>query len=80
MTADEPVGVRYRRDVGPGDSGMRISLRRRYPDGLLGDVLGVLTSWVDGVVQVTRASGEVVVIAEADVVATKRIPPPPAPR
>jgi len=80
VTADEPVGVRYRRDVGPGDSGMRISLRRRYPDGLLGDVLGVLTSWVDGVVQVTRASGEVVVIAEADVVATKRIPPPPAPR
>lgn len=56
---------------------MRISLRRRLPDGLLGDVLGVLTSWSEGVVQVTRASGEVVVIAEADVIATKCIPPPP---
>ena len=59
---------------------MRISLRRRFPDGMYGDVLGVLTSWVDGVVKVTRASGEVVVVAEADVVAAKRIPPPPAPR
>ena len=77
VSADEPVGVRYRRDVGPGDSGMRISLRRRLPDGLLGDVLGVLTLWAGGVVQVTRASGEIVVIAEDDVIATKRIPPPP---
>jgi len=56
---------------------MRISLRRRLPDGMYGDVLGVLTSWVAGVVKVTRASGEVVVVAEADVVAAKRIPPPP---
>jgi hypothetical protein len=56
---------------------MRISLRRRYPDGQLGDILGVLESWVDGVVTVVRASGERIVLAEADVVATRRIPPPP---
>ena len=67
-------------EVGPGDSGMRISLRRRFPDGMYGDVLGVLESWVDGIVTVVRASGERVVLAEADVVATRRIPPPPVRR
>jgi hypothetical protein len=72
--------VRYAREVGPGDSGVRISLRRRYPDGQLGDVLGVLESWVDGVVTVVRASGERVVLAEGDVIATRRIPPPPVRR
>ena len=72
--------MRYAREVGPGDSGMRISLRRRFPDGMYGDVLGDLVSWVDGLVTVRRASGELVVLAEGDVVATRRIPPPPARR
>jgi hypothetical protein len=72
--------VRYAQEVGPGDSGVRISLRRRYPDGQLGDVLGVLESWADGIVTVVRASGERVVLAEGDVVATRRIPPPPVRR
>lgn len=80
MAADEPGGVRYRQDVGPGDKGMRISLRRRLPDGRYGDVLGVLLSWSDGLVRVERASGEIVEIAAADVVATKRVPPPPVRR
>jgi hypothetical protein len=77
VSADEPIGVRYAREVGPGDAGVRISLRRRYPDGQLGDVLGVLESWVNGVVTVVRASGERVVLPEGDVIATRRIPPPP---
>ena len=72
--------MRYAMEVGPGDSGMRISLRRRFPDGMYGDVLGILESWADGVVRVRRASGEVVVIEATDVVATRRIPPPPARR
>jgi hypothetical protein len=59
---------------------MRISLRRRLPEGSYGDVLGVLESWADGVVTVVRASGEWVRIDEGDVVATRRIPPPPARR
>ena len=80
VSADEPVGVRYAHEVGPGDAGVRISLRRRYPDGQLGDVLGVLESWIDGVVTVVRASGERVVLPEADVVATRRIPPAPVRR
>jgi hypothetical protein len=72
--------VQYAHEVGPGDAGVRISMRRRYPDGQLGDVLGVLESWVDGVVTVVRASGERVVLAEGDVIATRRIPPPPVRR
>jgi hypothetical protein len=80
VSADEPIGVRYAQEVGPGDAGMRISLRRRHPEGGMGDVLGVLESWVDDVVTVVRASGERVVIAASDVVATRRIPPPPASR
>lgn len=69
--------MRYAMQVGPGDSGMRISLRRRYPDGMYGDILGILESWVDGVVTVRRASGEVVVMDATDVIAAKRVPPPP---
>ena len=72
--------MRYAMEVGPGDSGMRISLRRRFPDGMYGDVLGILESWADDVVSVRRASGELVVIDATDVVATRRIPPPPARR
>jgi hypothetical protein len=80
VSADEPIGVRYAHEVGPGDSGVRISLRRRLPDGGLGDVLGVLERWADGVVQVRRASGELVLVRAADVVATRRIPAPPVRR
>ena len=72
--------MQYAREVGPGDAGMRISLRRRLPDDMYGDVLGVLESWSDGVVTVVRASGERVLVAEQDVVATRRIPPPPTRR
>jgi hypothetical protein len=74
------MGVRYAQEVGPGDSGVRISLRRRFPDGMYGDVLGDLVSWVDDQVTVRRSSGELVVVAAHDVVATRRIPPPPARR
>lgn len=62
---------------------MRISLRRRLTEdrqGRYGDVLGVLLSWTRGVVRVERSSGEIVEVAEADVVATRKIPPPPARR
>lgn len=77
MDAERPTGGRYVFDVGPGDSGMRISLRRRLPEGGLGDVLGHLLSWQDGVVTVQRRDEVVVVVQEADVVAAKRLGPPP---
>jgi hypothetical protein len=71
--------VRFTVDVGPGDSGVRISLRRRLPEGGYGDVLGQLLSW-DTVVRVQRRDGSVVEIDPATVVAAKRVPPPPARR
>ena len=63
-------------NVGPGDSGVRISLRRTLPSGGFGDVLGDLLSW-DTVVRVQRRDGVVVEIPASDVVAAKKIPPPP---
>jgi hypothetical protein len=72
--------VRFTIDVGPGDSGVRVSLRRTLPEGGYGDVLGDLLSWADGTVRVERKDGSVVEIAEADVVAAKRVPPAPTRR
>jgi hypothetical protein len=75
----EPIGrtgVTFTINVGPGDAGVRISLRRTLPAGGFGDVLGELLSW-DTVVRVQRRDGVVVEIPAADVVAAKKIPPPP---
>jgi hypothetical protein len=72
--------VRYTVDVGPGDSGIRVTIRRKLPEGGLGDVLGQLVSWSEGLLTVERRDGTKVTIAEQDVVAAKRIPPPPARR
>jgi hypothetical protein len=70
--------VRYTRDVGPGDADVRISLRRQLDEDVRGDVLGDLLSWTDGVVRVRDRHGVEHVVDEDDVVAAKRIPPPPA--
>ncbi|MGB8649441.1 MAG: hypothetical protein WCD35_02140 [Mycobacteriales bacterium] len=77
MESEHPPGVKYVVDVGPGDSDVRISLRRTLPEGGYGDVLGTLLSWSGGQVRVERRDGSVVVVPEADVVAAKRVPPPP---
>ena len=77
------AGVRYALDLAPADAGRRVVVRRRLADGQYGDVLGELESWPED------ASGEVVVrdrhdvvhrVPRADVVAAKRVPPPPARR
>lgn len=84
MAVGKPGGggrdVRYTRDVGPGDSGVRVAVRRRLADGGLGDVLGELERWADGVLVVRDRRGTAHEVAERDVVAAKRIPPPPARR
>jgi hypothetical protein len=73
--------VRYTRDVGPGSgvdpTGLRVSLRRRLAEGGLGDLLGVVESWSDGLVRLRDRHGALHEVAEGDVVAVKRIPPPP---
>ncbi|HEU0102641.1 MAG TPA: hypothetical protein VFR07_10010 [Mycobacteriales bacterium] len=80
MTVDEPPGVRYAFSAGPADVGARVVLRRRLPDGRLSDVLGVVERWADGLVAVRDRHGDLVEVAAADLVAAKRVPPPPARR
>lgn len=66
--------------MGPGDVGVRVSLRRVLPEGGYGDVLGVVVRWDDTVVRVEKRDGTVVEVPVASVVAAKRVPPPPARR
>jgi hypothetical protein len=80
VTTPDPARVRYARDVGPGDRDVRVSLRRRLAAGGLGDVLGVLQDWSDGVVRVQDRHGTTHVVDEVDVVAVRRVPPAPARR
>ena len=62
------------------DVGRRVVLRRRLPDGRLGDLLGVLQSWDAEQVVVRDRFGHDTVVARGDVVAGKRIPPAPVRR
>nr|WP_202521794.1 GNAT family N-acetyltransferase [Streptomyces sp. SID5614] len=70
--------------ITPADVGKRVSVRRRTDSGGTGveftDVVGVLTSWNDGVVSITRKSGESVHIVESSLVAGKVVPAAPARR
>src|SRR5688572_7903489 len=67
VPVDGPSGagrdVRYTRDAGPGDTGVRVSLRRRLDEGGLGDVLGVVEHWGDGEVRVRDRHGVLHVVA-----------------
>ena len=77
VESSRPSGVRYVIDVGPGDAGVRISLRRSLPEGGYGDLLGILLSWTEDLVRVERRDGTVAEVATATVVAAKRVPPAP---
>ena len=61
------------------DVGARVVVRRRLPEGGSGDLLGELVRW-DGEVVVRDRAGLLHTVARADVVAAKRVPPPPARR
>jgi hypothetical protein len=80
VSADEPPGVRYALSAGPDDVGARVVLRRRVADGRLSDVLGHVERWSGGTVAVRDRHGALVEVAEADLVAAKRVPEPPARR
>ncbi|MFE7269499.1 GNAT family N-acetyltransferase [Streptomyces sp. NPDC057623] len=64
--------------------GKRVSVRRRHDPATEGekftDTVGVLASWDDGVLLITRKSGETVRIAESSLVAGKVVPAAPARR
>jgi hypothetical protein len=77
VTSPDRPGVQYAHDVGPGDAGVRISLRHRTADGHLTDVLGQLESWTSSTVLVRDRHGVVHSVATPAVVAAKRVPPPP---
>ena len=77
MTTAEPPGARYARTAGPADVGRRVVVRGRLAGGGLGDVLGELLRWDDELVVVRDRTGAERVLARADVVAAKRVPPPP---
>ncbi|WP_432183645.1 GNAT family N-acetyltransferase [Streptomyces tendae] len=66
------------------DVGKRVSVRRLSEAGVAGekftDTVGVLTSWTDGVLLITRKSGESVRVAESTLVAGKVVPTAPARR
>ncbi|MGW1781488.1 GNAT family N-acetyltransferase [Streptomyces sp. NPDC002143] len=66
------------------DVGKRVSVRRLSDPGESGgkftDTVGVLTSWDDGVLAITRKSGESVRIDESSLVAGKVVPAAPARR
>ncbi|MFE2333507.1 GNAT family N-acetyltransferase [Streptomyces coelicoflavus] len=66
------------------DVGKRVSVRRLSEPGVAGekftDTVGVLTSWTDGVLLITRKSGECVRVAESALVAGKVVPSAPARR
>ncbi|GGP34450.1 MULTISPECIES: GNAT family N-acetyltransferase [Streptomyces] len=78
------IGGRLEVRITPADVGKRVSVRRRTDNGGSGaeftDVVGVLTSWNDGVVSITRKSGESVHIVESSLVAGKVVPAAPARR
>ncbi|MER5211164.1 GNAT family N-acetyltransferase [Streptomyces sp. NPDC002838] len=66
------------------DVGKRVSVRRLGEPGAsdekFTDTVGVLTSWNDGVLLITRRDGETVRIPESALVAGKVVPPAPARR
>lgn len=72
--------MRYARTAGPADVGARVVVRRRLPGGGLGDVLGHLERWSDGLLAVRTRDGGLVELAEDDVVAAKPVPEPPTRR
>ncbi|MFF3861247.1 GNAT family N-acetyltransferase [Streptomyces sp. NPDC002209] len=70
--------------ITPADVGKRVSVRRvesgSRESPSFTDTVGVLTSWNQGVLTITRKSGESVHIAESMLVAGKIVPPAPARR
>ncbi|MFJ3927225.1 GNAT family N-acetyltransferase [Streptomyces sp. NPDC090022] len=70
--------------ITPADVGKRVSVRRvegpSEGSPMFTDTVGVLTSWTDGVLVITRKSGEIVRIPESSLVAGKVVPAAPARR
>lgn len=81
MPGDFALGGRAVVRISPSDVGKRVSVRCvvEIVGGrpVFSDTVGVLTSWNDGVLTVTRRNGEAARLPERSVVAGKVVPPPP---
>jgi hypothetical protein len=66
--------------ISPDDVGRRVSVRHRHDASTLTDVVGRLASWDAQVLRIERRDGTFTEVREADVVAAKVVPDPPAPR
>ncbi len=77
-------GARLEVRINAADVGKRVSVRRvdeaAPGGGKFTDTVGVLTSWDDGVLVITRRTGEQVRIAQSSLVAGKVVPAAPARR
>lgn len=84
MAADFSGAVALVLRITPADVGKRVSVRQLagMVDGrpTFTDTVGVLASWDEGVVHITRKTGETVRIAESALVAGKVVPPAPVRR
>ncbi|GAA0460086.1 GNAT family N-acetyltransferase [Streptomyces olivaceiscleroticus] len=78
------TGGRLEVAITPADVGKRVSVRRLAEPGesteRFTDTVGVLTSWDDGVLSITRRTGEEVRITASSLVAGKVVPAAPARR
>ncbi|MEV8016218.1 GNAT family N-acetyltransferase [Streptomyces sp. NPDC086554] len=78
------AGGRLEVRITPADVGRRVSVRQLNTGsgtgGKFTDTVGVLTSWNEGVVLITRRDGQRVRIVESSLVAGKVVPPAPARR
>jgi GNAT superfamily N-acetyltransferase len=78
------AGGRLEIRITPADVGKRVSVRRLSEAGAPGakftDTVGVLASWTDDVLVITRRTGECVHIPESSLVAGKVVPAAPARR
>lgn len=78
------MGGRLEVRISAADVGKRVSVRSLTGSGGAGpaftDTVGVLTSWTDGVLSITRRGGRIVRIEESALVAGKVVPAEPARR
>ena len=61
--------------VSPADVGRRVTVRHRYEEATLTDVVGRLLAWEAGLLRVERRDGRIVEVPAADVVAAKVVAP-----
>lgn len=78
------AGARMQVRISPADVGSRVTVRSRIPAAegqpRHTDTVGHLRAWEDGLLRIERRGGEMVTLAEADMVGAKVIPPAPARR